>query len=271
MHHIEKVLNDNLQRYNRQEFIHTDPVQIPHRFTRKEDIEISALLTATIAWGQRKSIINNALRLMCLMDNAPYDFITDVVPDYRSLPAESLFSLSADDRWQRFKGFCHRTFNAEDCLYFLLALKRICLECGGLEEVFTKGFARDNSVFSAIRYFREEFLALPHPTRVEKHLPNVDKGSAAKRINMFLRWMVRSDDLGVDFGLWHSIPTSALMLPLDVHAANISRRLGILLHPKNDRRAVEEVTAYLRRLDSQDPVKYDFALFGEGVFDGKEI
>ena len=142
MHHIEKVLNDNLQRYNRQEFIRTDPVQIPHHFTRKEDIEISALLTATIAWGQRKSIINNALRLMELMDNAPYDFITDAVPDYRSLPAESLFSLSADDRWQRFKGFCHRTFNAEDCLYFLLSLKRIYLECGGLEEVFAKGFAR---------------------------------------------------------------------------------------------------------------------------------
>ena len=259
MHNTEKILNDNLRRYNRQEFVRTDPVQIPHRFTRKEDIEISALLTATIAWGQRKSIINNALRLMELMDNAPYDFITDTVPDYRSLPAESLFSLSTDDRWQRFKGFCHRTFNAEDCLYFLLSLKRIYLECGGLEEVFAKGFARDNSVFSAIKYFREEFLALPHPTRVEKHLPNVDKGSAAKRINMFLRWMVRSDDLGVDFGLWHSIPTSALMLPLDVHAANISRR------------AVEEVTAYLRQIDPQDPVKYDFALFGEGVFDGKEI
>ena len=114
MHNTEKILNDNLRRYNRQEFIRTDPVQIPHRFTRKEDIEISALLTATIAWGQRKSIINNALRLMELMDNAPYDFITDSVSDYRSLPTESLFSLSADDRWQRFKGFCHRTFNAED-------------------------------------------------------------------------------------------------------------------------------------------------------------
>ncbi len=271
MKKVEKILNDNLKRYNREEFIRFDPIQIPHRYTKKEDIEISAFLTATIAWGQRKSIIKNATRLMELMDNMPYEFILNKVPDYKNLSVESMFLLSDGCEWQDFKGFCHRTFNAEDCLFFLLSLKRIYTELGGLEAVFTDGYKYDKTVFSAIKHFRTEFLALPHPHRVEKHLSNVEKGSAAKRINMFLRWLVRKDNYGVDFGIWHQIPPSALMLPLDVHAANVSRELGILTHPKNDWRAVEEVTANLRCLDPNDPIKYDFALFGTGVFDGKDI
>lgn len=272
MCNIEKILNDNLKKYNKDEFVKLDPIQIPHLFSRKEDIEISAFLTATIAWGQRKSIINNALRLMAMLNDSPYNFIVNRVPDYHNIRADQkLLDLSDSHYWQAFKGFCHRTFNAEDCLYFLLSLKRIYTELGGLEAVFAKGYNEDKTVFSAIRHFRTEFLALPHAKRVEKHLSNVDKQSAAKRINMFLRWLVRKDDYGVDFGIWHKIPTSALMLPLDVHAANVSRQLGILTHSKNDWQAVEEVTTNLRRFDPNDPIKYDFALFGAGVFKGEEM
>ena len=270
--HIKEILDRNLSRYNREEFIEFDPVQIPHRFSKKEDIEIAGFLAATIAWGQRKSIINNALKLMNLMDFSPLEFLQNEVPDYNNLTAETdLFSLSGSSSWQSFRGFCHRTFNSEDCLYFLLSLKRIYAERGGLEEVFTQGFEDDKTIFSAIRYFRKEFLSLPHLHRVEKHIPNVDKKSAAKRINMFLRWMVRKDDLSVDFGLWKKIPASALMLPLDVHSGNISRQLGLLKSDKNDWAAVCEVTNRLRELDPEDPVKYDFALFGAGVFADRDI
>ncbi len=271
MEDIKSVLDNNLQKYNREEFIAFDPVQIPHRFSLKEDIEISAFLTATIAWGQRKSIINNALRLMALMDNSPYHFVMNEVPDYRLLPCDDIFSLSTTEKWQQFKGFCHRTFNAEDCLFFLLSLKRIYSELGGLEAVFTQGYQTDKTIFSAIKHFRQVFLMTPHAHRVEKHISNVEKKSAAKRINMFLRWMVRKDKFDIDFGIWHKIPTSALMLPLDVHSANVSRQLGLLTWHKNDWKAVEEVTDNLTTFDSKDPIKYDFALFGEGVFDGKSI
>ena len=271
MQNIKNILDENLKKYNKDEFIQFDPVQIPHLFTKKEDIEISAFLTSIIAWGQRKNIINNALRLMKLMNNSPFEFILNRVPNYSNLQVESLFSLSQNTDWQSFKGFCHRTFNSEDCLFFLLSLKRIYTELGGLEEVFYQGFKKDNTIFSAIIYFREKFLELPHNHRVEKHLSNPANNSAAKRINMFLRWLVRKDDFGVDFGLWQKIPASALMLPLDVHSANISRQLGILTHDKNDWKAVEEVTVNLRKFDHTDPVKYDFALFGTGVFKGKNI
>ncbi|MCL1868711.1 MAG: TIGR02757 family protein, partial [Paludibacter sp.] len=221
-----------------------------HRFSRKEDIEIAGFLASTIAWGQRKSIIKNALRFMDLMDNSPCDFI--------------LHSNENTD-WQRFSSFVHRTFNGEDCLFFIKSLKNIYLKHSGLENVFACGFEKSQTIYGALAHFRSVFLELPHSHRVEKHLSDVTRNSAAKRLNMFLRWMVRADDAGVDFGIWKKIPQSALMLPLDVHSGNVARAFGLLMRPQNDWKAVEEITAVLRTFDSADPVKYDFALFGAGV------
>jgi len=309
MPELKSYLDKKLQQYNRQEFIASDPIQVPHLFSKKEDIEIAAFLTATIAWGNRKMIINNALRLMNFLNNSPYDFILNKVPDYntchcgrsvseaelldpQSLEKQSfrpqgeihckqkeIFSLRSrktpdgrnDDKFQAINNFVHRTFNGYDCMFFLLSLKRIYTELGGLENVFNRGFSIDNTIFSALKFFRKEFLYLPHNKRVERHLSDVEKKSAAKRLNMFLRWMVRKDENGVDFGLWRKIPTSALMLPLDVHAGNVSRQLGILNRKQNDWKAVEEVTENLRKFCPEDPVKYDFALFGSGVFQDREM
>ncbi|MDR0829684.1 MAG: TIGR02757 family protein [Prevotellaceae bacterium] len=267
---IKQILDKNLQLYNSQEFIKSDPIQIPHRFTKKEDIEIAAFLTSIIAWGNRKMIINNAVRLMNLMKNAPFDFVINSVPDYKNFDGENPENLSQNSDWQAIKTFVHRTFNGYDCMIFLLSVKRIYVEFGGLEKVFTDGFNIDKTIFSALKYFREIFLQMPHNKRVERNLSDVQKNSAAKRLNMFLRWLVRQDENGVDFGLWHGIPTSALMLPLDIHAGNTSRQLGILYRTQNDWKAVEEVTAVLRGFCPDDPIKYDFALFGAGVFKEKK-
>jgi len=250
---IKYLLDNRLQQYNRFDFIESDPISIPHRFSKKEDIEIAGFLTATISWGQRKSIIKNANRLMDLMDNSPYDFV---------LNAES-------SDLKRVSGFVHRTFNGEDCLFFLQSLKKIYQYHNGLEAVFNKGFKIDNSVFSSLKYFREVFLSIPHSQHVTKHISDVTNNSAAKRLNMFLRWMVRHDDADVDFGIWKSIPTAALMLPLDVHTGDVSRAYNILTRKQNDWKAVEEITSVLRQFDQHDPVKYDYALFGIGVYEGK--
>jgi len=251
---IKYLLDNRIFQYNRLDFIDSDPVQIPHRFARKEDIEIAGFLTATISWGQRKSIIKNANKLMDLMDNSPYDFL-----------------LEGDKTdWTRVSRFVHRTFNGDDCLFFLTSLKNIYLHHAGLESVFTIGYNSEGSIYSALSHFREVFLAIPHANRVIKHVSDVRANSAAKRLNMFLRWMVRNDENGVDFGLWKNIPASALMLPLDVHSGNVARGLGLLERKQNDWKAVEEITAILRIFDSTDPVKYDYALFGMGVFEGKK-
>ncbi|HLP04087.1 MAG TPA: TIGR02757 family protein [Paludibacter sp.] len=243
-------LDHQTLRFNRPDFISSDPIQVPHRFSRKEDIEIAAFLTATIAWGQRKSIIANAIRLMGFMDNMPYDFLVEADPE----------------DWERTAKFVHRTFNGSDCLFFLHSLKNIYTQHQGLEAVFTAGYQLDNTVFAALKHFRAVFLSIPHEARVEKHVSSVAANSSAKRLNMFLRWMVRNDENEVDFGLWKNIPTSALMLPLDVHSGNVSRSLGLLKRQQNDWKAVEEITAVLRSFDPVDPVKYDYALFGIGAF-----
>ena len=283
MTNLQNLLDRKLQQYNRQEFIASDPIQVPHLFSKKEDIEIAAFLTSIIAWGNRKMIINNALRLMKLLDNAPYDFLLKKVPDYKKTdntchcgldPQSLLFFCKNDEMnsdWQAINTFVHRTFNGYDCMFFLLSLKRIYIELGGLENVFTEGFNQEKTIFSALKYFRKEFLQLPHNKRVERHLSDVERNSAAKRLNMFLRWFVRKDENGIDFGLWHNIPASALMLPLDVHAGNVSRELGILSRKQNDWKAVEEVTENLRKFCPEDPIKYDFALFGTGVFKNKDF
>ena len=250
---IKRLLDNRFEQYNRLDFIDSDPVQIPHRFSRKEDIEIAGFLTATISWGQRKSIIKNANSLMELLDNTPYDFLME--------------AGKAD--WERVSRFVHRTFNGDDCLFFLESLKNIYIHHLGLENIFTAGYEMDGSIFGALSHFRKVFLSIPHANRVSKHISDVMANSAAKRLNMYMRWMVRADDNGVDFGLWKKIPASALMLPLDVHSGEVARGLGLLERKQNDWKAVEEITAVLQTFDATDPVKYDYALFGIGAFEGK--
>ena len=250
---IKQLLDSRVIQYNNFDFIDSDPIQIPHRFAKKEDIEISGFLTATISWGQRKSIINNAHRLMDIMDNTPYEFL-----------------LEADSTdWKRVEKFVHRTFNGNDCIFFLQSLKNIYTNHSGLESIFTNGYSSDETVFGALKYFREVFLSIPHDSHVTKHISDVLANSSAKRLNMFLRWMVRSNENEVDFGLWKGIPASALMLPLDVHTGDVARAYGLLSRKQNDWKAVEEITAVLREFDPSDPIKFDFALFGIGVFEGK--
>jgi len=248
---IKTFLDQKVISFNRSTFIETDPIQVPKLFTPKENIEISGFLAATLAWGQRPTIIRNAIRLISLMDNDPIEFLMK----------------TPEEEWDVFQDFKHRTFNGVDCIYFMKSLKNIYLNHGGLEHVFTKGYQIENSIFSSLDYFRIVFFELEHFHRTEKHVSDVQKGAAAKRLNMFLRWMVRSDKAGVDFGLWKQIPASALMLPLDVHTGNVARKLGLLTRNQNDWRAVEEITAKLREFDPNDPIKYDFALFGLGVFE----
>lgn len=248
---IKLFLDQKYLSFNQPEFIETDPIQIPALFTTKENIEIAGFLAATLAWGQRGTIIRNALHLVKFMENNPIDFLLN----------------SKEDEWENIAGFKHRTFNSLDCLYFLKSLKNIYLNHGGLETVFTRGFQENQTIFNSLVYFRKVFFELDHAHRTEKHVSNVLKGASAKRLNMFLRWMVRSDHNGVDFGLWKQIPASALMLPLDVHTGNVARKLGLLTRIQNDWKAVEEVTSRLRELDARDPIKYDFALFGLGVFE----
>lgn len=253
IHEIKALLDDRVNKYNHSDFIATDPIQIPHRFSKKEDIEIAGFLTATIAWGQRKSIINNALRMMKLMDNSPFEFIME----------------SSEHEKAMVESFVHRTFNGQDFRYFLNSLKNIYENHGGLEQIFTTGFQSTKTTFSALQYFRTVFLVNNHNQHVTKHVSDVIANSSAKRLNMYLRWMVRNDNNEVDFGLWKNIPMSALMLPLDVHTGDVARALGILTRKQNDWKAVEEVTAILKSFDAEDPIKYDFALFGIGAFEGK--
>lgn len=259
---IKRLLDKKVLEYNSLEFIDFDPIQIPHKFTRKEDIEISGLLTATISWGQRKSIIKNAFTLMDLMDNSPYEFIMEM----SEINTENL-----TNDLKRVSQFVHRTFNGADCLFFLQSLQNIYKYHNGLESVFTTGYQSNGNVYGALKHFRNIFLSIEHQQHVRKHISDITTNSSAKRLNMFLRWMVRMDENEVDFGLWKKIPTSSLMLPLDVHTGNVGRELGILHRKQNDWKAVEEISAVLRLFDPIDPIKYDYALFGIGVFDNKPI
>jgi len=263
---IKFLLDNRVSQYNQADFIHSDPIQIPHRYTRKEDIEIAAFLTATISWGQRKSIINNANHLMDLMDNSPYDFIMET-PVYSDGSRISKAVVNPD--YDRIANFVHRTFNGNDCLYFFESIRNIYLHHQGIEGVFSTGYMAEGSAYGALKHFRNIFLSIPHANRIRKHISDVTANSSAKRLNMFLRWMVRSDENDVDFGLWKKIPASALMLPLDIHSGEVARSLGLLERKQNDWKAVEEITSVLRSFDPTDPVKYDFALFVIGVFEGK--
>lgn len=247
---LKDFLDEKVEKFNQPAFIETDPIQIPRKFTLKEDIEISGFLTATIAWGNRTAIIKNAERLNSLMGNQPHDFILN----------------ASKTEIQQLETFVHRTFNGTDCIYFINSLKNIYLNHQGLESVFEKGFRNDNTVKSALGNLFNIFFELPGE-RTRKHISNVQKGSSGKRLNMFLRWMVRDNKNGVDFGIWKGIPASELMLPLDVHTGNVGRKLGLLHRKSNDWKAVTEITNTLRKFDPTDPIKYDFALFGLGVFE----
>ncbi len=247
---LKEFLDAKVEQYNHPKFIESDPIQIPHSYSQKEDIEISAFLTATIAWGNRKSIINNAIRMMQLLDNVPYDFVLN----------------HRESDLVRLSGFVHRTFNEVDLAYFIRGLKNIYQNHKGLEAVFAHKITTD-TLQPAISSFKETFFELPHPSRTTKHVSDPLKGSAAKRLNMFLRWMVRDSSTGVDFGLWKSISPSILSCPLDVHSGNVARKLKLLKRKQNDAKALAELDKSLRQLDPNDPVKYDFALFGLGVFE----
>lgn len=251
------MLDEAADRYERPDFLEDDPLGIPHRFSDPEDIAVSGFLAATLAWGNRKSIIRSCGDLLDRMDGAPADFVRDAGPQ----------ELRALD------GFVHRTFQGEDAGRFVRCLRSLDRD-GGLEGAFTAAFAsapvlEDSpdvpDVGWALHAFKQRFFADEPPGRTVKHVADPHKGSAAKRLCMYLRWMVRSDRRGVDFGLWSGISPAALRLPLDVHTAGVSRALGLLDRKANDWRAVEEVTATLRCLDPADPVRYDFALFGMGV------
>ena len=252
---LQDFLNEKYDLYNNLTFIETDPITIPHLFSKKEDIEIAGFLTATIAWGQRITIINNATRMMKLMGSSPYDFV-----------------MSAKEKdLKRFNDFVHRTFNGTDAIFFMKSLQNIYKKHGGLEHVFTTApsITETQRVLEGIMHFRQSFFSLPYPSRSGKHVSNPSENSSAKRLCMYLRWMVRMDKRGVDFGIWDSagLKPSDLMCPLDVHSGNVARKLGLLKRTQNDWKAVEELTGNLRRFDSNDPVKYDFALFGLGVFE----
>lgn len=248
---LKEFLDEKVDLYNKVDFITTDPIQIPHLFTFKEDIEIAGFLVATIAWGNRKSIINNGNRLVEIMGNSPYDFVMGF----------------SDSDMKACQKFVHRTFNNDDLVYFIRALQNIYTNHGGLETVFNK-YADSHSLQPAIHHFKNIFFELPHLIRTRKHVSDPFNNSAAKRINMFLRWMVRQDNAGVDFGLWRKISPSLLSCPLDVHSGNVARKLGLLGRKQNDAKAVLELDGELRKLDPLDPVKYDYALFGLGVFEG---
>ena len=250
---IKELLDEKYFQFNNTAFIETDPISIPHQFSKKEDIEIASLLVATIAWGQRISIINSGNKLMRLMNNEPHDFI---------------LNFSKKDA-VRFEDFVHRTFNSTDCVFFLNALKNIYTKHGGLEMAFSTNFSsKELDVKNAITNFRKLFLSTTHEYRSEKHISNPSMKSSAKRLCMFLRWMVRKDKHGVDFGIWKSIKSAQLCLPLDLHTGNVSRKLGLLQRTQNDWQAVEEITSVLRNFDKNDPIKYDFSLFGLGAFEG---
>lgn len=245
---LKNFLDEKVDFYNRPSFIEHDPISIPHLYAQKEDIEISGFLAATIAWGNRKMIIRNSARMMEILEDSPFDFIVN----------------SSDCELDQAIRFVHRTFNSVDLAYFLKALRHIYRNIGGLETIF-EIYKTSDSLQPAIHELHKIFFELPHKRRTERHVSDPFKGSAAKRINMYLRWMIRKDDRGVDFGIWKNISPSILSCPLDVHSGNVARKLGLLHRKQNDAKAVRELDEVLRQFDCKDPVKYDFALFGLGV------
>ncbi|AZQ64498.1 TIGR02757 family protein [Flammeovirga pectinis] len=245
------LLESSYKKYNQPNFIKDDPICIPHKFTKKEDIEIMGFWASMLAWGQRKTIINKCNELVNMMDNAPHDFIMN--------------HTEAD--LKPFLTFKHRTFNDIDTLYFLSFFQRHYQKHASLEDAFLIGYNKeDESVENALIGFHDYFFNQDDaPQRTKKHIATPARKSACKRINMFLRWMVRQDTNGVDFGIWNTIQTKQLICPLDVHVERVSRKLHLLDRKQSDWKAAVELTNHLKQFDANDPVKYDFALFGLGI------
>ena len=246
---LKEFLEEKYLKFNNPSFIDNDPVSIPHNFSSKADREIAGFLSATIAWGRRDLILKSGAKLMKLLKNAPHDFI-----------------LNADKQdIEQLSGFVYRTFNGQDCMAFIYGLRHIFTRYNSIEDVIIEGIEAHGSLGEGLSHFRKIFFSIAHQKRSEKHIADVAAGSAGKRLFLFLRWMVRKDNKGVDFGIWDKITPSQLFIPLDLHSGNIARKLGLLTRKQNDFKAVEELTAELRKFDPADPVKYDFALFGLGV------
>ncbi|MGB5977649.1 MAG: TIGR02757 family protein [Cyclobacteriaceae bacterium] len=250
---LKEFLDEKADTYNVPAFIEDDPVSIPHLFSKKQDREISGFWAAVLAWGQRKTIIAKSRQLMDMMDGAPHDFI--------------LHHTEAD--LKPFLNFKHRTFNATDTLYFLHFFQHFYRQHHSLEQAFTMGIGPDDeTIVNGLVRFHQLFFELEdYPERTRKHIATPARKSACKRINMFLRWMVRQDNNGVDFGIWNTISPSQLICPCDLHVDRVARRLGLIERKQTDWRTAKELTANLRMLDPSDPVRYDFALFGLGVME----
>ena len=247
---LKELLDDKYEQYNIPAFIADDPVMVLHDSSAKKILRSPVFLQ--LHWpGAKGHRSSAAVLLMQMMDHQPYQFIT----------------TASEKEINSFVSFVYRTFNGQDCMFFIRALKNIYTKHGGLETVFTDAYLQHQDIRTAISEFRRTFLRIPHPKRSDKHISDAAKNSACKRINLYLRWMVRSDNHGMDFGLWKQIPASALYCPLDVHTGNTSRELGLLTAKQNNWKAVAELTEIVRKFDAHDPVKYDYALFGLGIYE----
>ncbi len=252
---IKKILDQKVKQYNKIEFIEKDPICIPHQFKKQQDIEIAAFFAAIFAWGNRTTIINKSNELLERMDHAPYDFCVQHTPK----------------ELKKVLGFVHRTFNDTDALYCIEFFKHHYSRHQSLETAFFENQTtkkKITTVASALSHFQSYFMSLEDaPKRTQKHVSSPVSGSTCKRLNMFLRWMIRKDQQGVDFGIWKAIQPADLIIPIDVHVARVSRSLGIIKRPQTDWQTALELTEYCRTLDAKDPVKYDFALFSLGVIE----
>ena len=247
---LKAFLDAKVAAYNQPDFIPNDPVSIPHEYTRKQDIEIAGFIAAVFAWGQRKTIINKSHEFLSYMDHAPHQFMLQYT----------------DADLKPFLNFKHRTFNSTDALYFLHFFRWFYEKHDSLEEAFISGLSDDATMEKRLTGFFDLFFSLPdHPVRTYKHIPNPSRKSACKRINMFLRWMVRQDSNGVDFGIWKKLSPSKLICPCDLHVDRVARKLKLIKRKQTDWQTALELTKNLKKLDPNDPVKYDFALFGLGV------
>ncbi|WP_373523096.1 TIGR02757 family protein [Aquiflexum sp.] len=248
---IRSFLDQKVIQYNQHSFIELDPVSVPHRFSKPQDIEIAGFFAATLAWGQRKTIINKCLELMAMMDNSPHDFVLN----------------HSESELKPFLDFKHRTFNDMDALYFIDFFSWYYQKHDSLENAFTIGWTPEMDIVEKLlTNFHDYFFNLPHaPNRTRKHVATPKRNSACKRLNMFLRWMVRQDGNGVDFGIWKTIKPYQLICPCDLHVDRVARKLGLITRKQTDWQTAKELTSKLREFDPQDPVKYDFALFGLGI------
>jgi uncharacterized protein (TIGR02757 family) len=247
---LKTLLDNRVKLYNQVDFIAADPITIPHQFSKKQDIEIAGLFAAVLAWGNRKSIINSCNKLLTWMDNDPHAFILH----------------HTEHDLKKMLLFAHRTFNATDLLYFIERLHLHYVQYDSLESMFiSPNIEQEADICNALIHFHNAFFSIDHPHRTKKHLASPAKKSACKRINMYLRWMVRKDAAGVDFGIWKTLKMKQLICPLDVHVASVANRFGLLETKKTDWQAATLLTAKLRQFCSSDPVKYDYALFGLGI------